>query len=152
MSVRRRRKEEVNSQASNPATFPASTAPMNSGAFSSPLACAASARSNRAYTSAGMAFLHAARNSTLRGDALFQKLLFARLTVATWRGVRVRGGFVKGMTEGEEVRRRRGVLASGTSRLECCRGSSWTSWREGEDGSGLWVRGSGQLWLGSYMW
>jgi hypothetical protein len=41
---------------------------------------------------------------------------------------------VKGMTEGEEVRRRRGVLASGTSRLECCRGSSWTSWWEGRTG------------------
>jgi hypothetical protein len=31
-----------------------------------------------------MAFLHAARKSTLRGDALFQKLLFARFTVAIW--------------------------------------------------------------------
>jgi hypothetical protein len=76
------KKTESNSQLSNPATFPANTAPMNNGAFSSPFACAASARSNRAYTSAGMAFLHAARKSTLRGDALFQKLLFARFTVA----------------------------------------------------------------------
>jgi hypothetical protein len=76
------KKTESNSQLSNPATFPANTAPMNNGAFSSPFACAASARSNRAYTSAGTAFLHAARKSTLRGDALFQKLLFARFTVA----------------------------------------------------------------------